>query len=825
VFDLKNGGSDGEKRAVVIGGNMAGTTYQDIMGQFKVVTEIRPDIQRPVWHCSLSFPPGESPDNLMLARIADEFMMRMGFSEVCPFTVIRHHDKDHDHIHIVASRIGFDGKVWKAGRDVYKALEITQELEEKFALTRTKGFDSQVERKKPKFSEYQMEARTGEISPKVWLQGVIDDIVTSEPTAVEFCEYLEANGIEVRANLASTGRLNGFSFSVAGIAFKGSNLGKAYTWSGLQARGVSYDLDRDRESLERYAAGTGQAAQLESVDQVFGQTQQVEQEREPTLLSDRRKVTSSGNCEQAGQPGTEFGEASPKDRLLKLVKEAAVGKPTATEFCGRLEAGGVGVMANLASTGRLNGFTFAIDGVTFKGSSLGKAYSWGGLQKQGVSYEPKRDREGLEKYKAGAVESTVDGAERVVNRDAPGIGSPAQGDSGSGEDSVGGSFEKRKGFENVDRGGGQEREDGVFSNISDIKEYWGDGCRSQGIEDEVRNSGVEHAQGNGNSDKEHNRGNGYSGKRDKQSDRGGEKKSERYDQRASGAGRKDESDDQVYGQPLELVDFHVNGRSNNNDRNGSSVSVIEASLKAMAFEVKKEAKEEEARLQAEEMLARQQELKRLQEAAAAKEALRAKRLAEEVERKAKEKAEKEKQEAIAKQLKLEAERKAREQEAIAKQLKLESEKKAREKAEREQEEARYEANIKLSINSIFCITSPAAPATEYLPQLPEWFWENYKFWQSPKTEKVYVFPKDDRQAEAELIATPDKVTFQKLDEKTILAGLLMARAMWPGQRQELSGSDEFKAKARAVAEKYELGIEFTPEPEPEPEWSRPSMGR
>ena len=58
------------KRAEVIGGNIPGAGYDDLMGNFGLVRRLRPDIRRPVWHCSLSFPPGENLDSRTLARIA-----------------------------------------------------------------------------------------------------------------------------------------------------------------------------------------------------------------------------------------------------------------------------------------------------------------------------------------------------------------------------------------------------------------------------------------------------------------------------------------------------------------------------------------------------------------------------------------------------------------------------------------------------------------------------------------------------------------------------------------------------------------------------------
>src|SRR5271165_489459 len=58
--------------------------------------------------------------------------------------------------------------------------------------------------------------------------------------------------LSIRANLATTGRLNGFSFQFNGLNFKGQSLGNAYKWASLQKRGVSYEQDRDYAQLERY---------------------------------------------------------------------------------------------------------------------------------------------------------------------------------------------------------------------------------------------------------------------------------------------------------------------------------------------------------------------------------------------------------------------------------------------------------------------------------------------------------------------------------------------------------------------------------------------
>ncbi len=245
-----------EKGAERVAGNMAGADPRDLAKEFSAVRQLRPDIGKPVWHCSLSLPPGEHIDGQKWEAVAADFMQRMGFDLAnTPWVAVRHQDTEHDHIHIVASRIALDGQVWLGQWEARRAIEATQALEREHGLTLTPGLgDARAERKGLTSQEVNMAVRTGEEPPRQRLQRILDEAIKDGPSAPELAERLQAAGVTVRANLASTGRMNGFSFEIDGVAFKGSDLGKAYTWAGLQKAGVTYDEIRDRAGLERYRA-------------------------------------------------------------------------------------------------------------------------------------------------------------------------------------------------------------------------------------------------------------------------------------------------------------------------------------------------------------------------------------------------------------------------------------------------------------------------------------------------------------------------------------------------------------------------------------------
>ena len=106
------------------------------------------------------------------------------------------------------------------------------------------------------------------------------------------------------------------------------------------------------------------------------------------------RAPSHGELELARQ-----GIPSIKLRLQGLVDGAIQGRPTMTEFLGRMDASQVSVIPNQAKGGHISGVTFLLDGEPMKGSDLVRGYTWAGLQKRGVSYEHDRDSQAIGRAK------------------------------------------------------------------------------------------------------------------------------------------------------------------------------------------------------------------------------------------------------------------------------------------------------------------------------------------------------------------------------------------------------------------------------------------
>lgn len=247
--------SPGEKkkpdRAEWIGGTVASDNQEGLIKEFAVVQKLKPDIKNPSWHCSLTLSKSEYLSQNQWSDVVEDFMEKMKFDKYTPYAIIRHNDTEYDHVHIVASKIPMVGPIWRDGRDVFRAIAATQELEEKYNLTRTPGYRKR-ESARETYRERKKAERLGITPPRIQLQELIDEVVADKPTAPVFAKRLENAGVEVFVNLGKQNQIRGFSFELDGIHFKGSKLGKAYGWSGLQKHGVTYDLDRDAVELEKY---------------------------------------------------------------------------------------------------------------------------------------------------------------------------------------------------------------------------------------------------------------------------------------------------------------------------------------------------------------------------------------------------------------------------------------------------------------------------------------------------------------------------------------------------------------------------------------------
>lgn len=117
---------------------MLGDSVLELIAEFDGTKQLRPDVQKAVWHNSLRLPDGELLTVEQWSCIADDYMRRMGFSDTHLRCYVLH-DDDGQHIHIIASRIDlYAGKLYLGRNENLISTRIISELEIAHGLTVTK---------------------------------------------------------------------------------------------------------------------------------------------------------------------------------------------------------------------------------------------------------------------------------------------------------------------------------------------------------------------------------------------------------------------------------------------------------------------------------------------------------------------------------------------------------------------------------------------------------------------------------------------------------------------------------------------------------------
>ncbi|MFB2895540.1 relaxase/mobilization nuclease domain-containing protein [Aerosakkonemataceae cyanobacterium BLCC-F50] len=324
----------GKKGAYIIGGTMCGRTAEALSTEFAITRQLKPHLKMAVFHATLSVDSREKLDSDVenerrWCSVADDYMKAMEFDNN-QYVVVKHTDTQHDHIHIVGSRIRFDGTVVDDSWDYYKSQEVIRALETKYNLeVLAPSWES--EKRAQTTGEYRKNRDTGQKSVRVQLQALIEQCTHDNPTMPELIERLQQEDVEVRIRMTRTGCIKGISYQLNGIAFNGTQLGKTYTFNGLQKyRGISYDSE-DNELLKMLTQQ--QAIITDSTERLTGKS--LPESNTHTDISNFnvfREITLDINEDNLSKvrslpsqtEGTQFEQSSQPDVIIGIALDALI---------------------------------------------------------------------------------------------------------------------------------------------------------------------------------------------------------------------------------------------------------------------------------------------------------------------------------------------------------------------------------------------------------------------------------------------------------------------------------------------------------------------
>ncbi len=193
---------------------------------FEAIRNLRPTLKNVVIHSSVSFAYEDKQHvtNDLMIEIGMKFQKRLGLSEFQTICV-RHHDAKHEHFHLIINRVGYNREVASDHFIKNRAARTCDELEVEYGLTVARGHGISTSIKhRDKHKDKIKELIKSEIH-----SGLRSGITTLEMLT----NFLAKQGIEMRVQYQSTGRVNGLSFKKENIALKGSEIDKAFSYKRL----------------------------------------------------------------------------------------------------------------------------------------------------------------------------------------------------------------------------------------------------------------------------------------------------------------------------------------------------------------------------------------------------------------------------------------------------------------------------------------------------------------------------------------------------------------------------------------------------------------
>ena len=200
----------------------------NIADSFEFQRGLNPRCSKPVGHIALSFKP-EDKDKLtdgMMTKIAQEYMELMGIRDT-QFLLVRHHNTANPHCHLVYNRIDNNGNIISDKFERKRSEKVVKHLKDKYGLTYSDG-KGQTRTERLHYTE-----RT-----KFEIQNAVKTALQASRTWQQFTDRLKQQDVKVefKKRRGNDDVIDGITFVKDGVRFKGSQVGRQFTYAKLSER-------------------------------------------------------------------------------------------------------------------------------------------------------------------------------------------------------------------------------------------------------------------------------------------------------------------------------------------------------------------------------------------------------------------------------------------------------------------------------------------------------------------------------------------------------------------------------------------------------------
>jgi hypothetical protein len=200
-------------------------SYHLMAHDFEMQRRELPGKNKAVFHGILSFYPGESLTDELMAVIAKEYLEKLNMSDT-QYVIAKHTDKKHLHLHIVANFVGNKGKAIRDSWIGYRGKKAAQALTKKYQL---------IPAVKKELAITNLQSLNAEEATRYEIYSTIQEQLPHSLNMAELMDRLVKRGIGIQYKCKNgTDELQGISFKKGAYCFKGSKVDRKFSITGLQ---------------------------------------------------------------------------------------------------------------------------------------------------------------------------------------------------------------------------------------------------------------------------------------------------------------------------------------------------------------------------------------------------------------------------------------------------------------------------------------------------------------------------------------------------------------------------------------------------------------
>lgn len=215
------------------------TSAKTITQDFNLQRKLNPRLGKAVGHIVLSWSEHDKGKltNRLMADVALKYLKSLGIDDT-QCLMVRHHDRKHDHIHVVYNRVDNQGKTIANSNLRFKSVKLCKQLNSEYRFYQASGKEK---------------VNRGRLKGADKAKYEIHDALK---TALQTCgdwrqleNYLKYKGVTIQyKKKANSDDVQGVSFSKSGYTFKGSEVDRSLSYGKIDRLFNGQEMQQSTET-------------------------------------------------------------------------------------------------------------------------------------------------------------------------------------------------------------------------------------------------------------------------------------------------------------------------------------------------------------------------------------------------------------------------------------------------------------------------------------------------------------------------------------------------------------------------------------------------